>query len=123
MGKTGRFGIFSVPCFLALGGHCSQTLCLPAFGTRANTQNLLHFRAFPASIQEHCPPKCLLFMANAKLPNRLGFALPPVHSPHCRSVRFDPPISFLCDMCSYACQVYKVHGWLGCCEHQMANTP
>ena len=34
-----------------------------------------HFRAFPASIQEHSPPKCLFFMANAKLPNRPGFAL------------------------------------------------
>ena len=50
-------------------------LCLPGFGTHANTQNLPHFRAFPASIQEHSPPKCLFFMANAKLPNRPGFAL------------------------------------------------
>ena len=44
-------------------------LCLPGFGSHANTQNLPHFRAFPASIQEHSPPKCLFFMANAKLPN------------------------------------------------------
>ena len=50
-------------------------LCLPGFGTHANTQNLPHFRAFPASIQEHSPPKCLFFMANAKLSNRPGFAL------------------------------------------------
>ena len=50
-------------------------LCLPGFGTHANTQNLPHFRAFPASIQEHFPPKCLFFLANAKLPNRPGFAL------------------------------------------------
>ena len=50
-------------------------LCSPGFGTHANTQNLPHFRAFPASIQEHSPPKCLFFMANAKLPNRPGFAL------------------------------------------------
>ena len=62
-------------CFLALGGHCLQMLCLPGFGTHPNTQNLPHFRAFPASMQEHSPPKCLFFMANAKLPNRPGFAL------------------------------------------------
>ena len=75
--KPGRFGSFFVLCFLALGGHCLQMLCLPRFGTRANTQNLPHFRAFPASIQEHSPQKCLFFMANAKLPNRPGFALLP----------------------------------------------
>ena len=34
-------------------------LCLPGFGTHANTQNVPHFRAFPASIWEHSPPKCL----------------------------------------------------------------
>ena len=50
-------------------------LCLPGFGTHANTQNLPHFRAFPASTQEPSPPKCLFFMANAKLPNLPGFAL------------------------------------------------
>ena len=50
-------------------------LCLPGFGTHANTQNLPHFHAFPASTQEHSPPKCLFFMANAKLPNRPGSAL------------------------------------------------
>ena len=49
-------------------------LCLPGFGTRANTQNLPYFRAFIASIQEHSPPKCLFFMAKAKLPNRPGFS-------------------------------------------------
>ena len=42
---------------------CLQMLCLPGFGTHANTQNLPDFRAFPASIQEHCPPKCLFFTA------------------------------------------------------------
>ena len=77
--KPGRFGSFFVLCFLALGGHCLQMLCLPGFGTHANTQNLPHFRASPASIQEHSPPKCLFFMANAKLPNRPGFALLPVN--------------------------------------------
>ena len=50
-------------------------LCLPGFGTHANTQNLPYFRAFPASIQEHSPQKCLFFMANTKLPNRPGFTL------------------------------------------------
>ena len=50
-------------------------LCLLGFGTHANFQNVPHFRAFPASIQEHSPPKCLYFMANSKLPNRPGFAL------------------------------------------------
>ena len=59
--------------------HCLQMLCLPGFGTHANTQNLPHFRAFPASAQERSPPKCLFFMANAKLPNRPGFALLRVH--------------------------------------------
>ena len=77
--KPRRFGSFLVLCFLALGGHCLQMLCLPGFGTHANTQNLPHFRAFPASIQEHSPPKCLFFMANAKLPNRPVFAL--LHPP------------------------------------------
>ena len=69
-------------------------LCLPGFGTHANTQNLPHFRAFPASIQEHSPAKCLFFMANAELPNRPGFALlqwhPPVrkyHSHQCETLR------------------------------------
>ena len=73
--KPGRFGSFFVLCFLALGGHCLQMLCLPGLGTHANTQNPPHFRAFPASIWEHSPPKCLFFKANAKLPNRPGFAL------------------------------------------------
>ena len=73
--KPGRFGSFFVLYFLALGGHCLQMLCLPGFGTHANTQNLPHFRAFPASIWEHSPPKCLFCMANAKLPNRPVFAL------------------------------------------------
>ena len=73
--KPGRFGSFFALCFLALGGHCFQMLCLPGFGTHPNTQNLPDFRAFPASIQEHSPPKCLFFMASAKLPNRPGFAL------------------------------------------------
>ena len=67
--------VFVVLCFLALGGHCLQMLCLPGFGTHANTQNLPHFRAFPASIQEHSPPKCLFLMVNAQLPNRPAFAL------------------------------------------------
>ena len=56
--KPGRFGSFFVLCFLVLEAHCLQMLCLPGFGTHANTQNLPHFRAFPASIQEHSPPKC-----------------------------------------------------------------
>ena len=51
---------------------------IPGFGTHANTQNLPHSRASPASLQEHSPPKCLFFMANAKLPNRPVFALLPV---------------------------------------------
>ena len=77
--KPGRFGSFFVLCFVALRGHCLQMLCLPGFGTQANTQNFPHFRAFPASTQEHSPPKCLFFMANAKLPNHPGFAL--LHPP------------------------------------------
>ena len=46
MGKTGTIWQFFVLCFLALGGHCLQMLCLPGFGTHANAQNLPHFRAF-----------------------------------------------------------------------------
>ena len=59
--KTGRFGLFFVLCFRALGGHCLQMLCLPGCGTHANTQNLPHVRAFPASIRELSPPKRLFF--------------------------------------------------------------
>ena len=75
MGKNGTIWQFFVLSFLALGRCCLQMLCLPGFGTHANTQNLPHSRAFHASTQEHSPPKCLFFMANAKLPNRPGFAL------------------------------------------------
>ena len=55
-------------------------LCLPGFGTHThtNTQYLPHFRAFPASTWEHSSPKFRFFKANAELPNRPGFALPPV---------------------------------------------
>ena len=73
--KPGRFGSFFELCFLALGGRCLRMLCYQDLGTHTNTQNLPHFRAFSASIQEHSLPKCLFFMANAKLPNRPGFAL------------------------------------------------
>ena len=55
MGKTGRFGTFSLLCFLALEGHCLQMLCLPGCGTHENTQNLPHLRAFTASVQELSP--------------------------------------------------------------------
>ena len=64
--KRDDLASFSVLCFLALGGHCLQMLCFPGFWTHANTQNLPHFRALPASIRELSPPKCLLFMANKK---------------------------------------------------------
>ena len=47
----------------------------------ASTQNPPHFRAFPASIWEHSPPKCLFFKASAKLPNRPGFVLLRKHLP------------------------------------------
>ena len=59
MGKNGTIWHFFVPCFLALGEHCLQMLCLPGFGTHASTHNLPHFRAFPASIRELSHPKCL----------------------------------------------------------------
>ena len=49
-------------------------LCLPGFGTHANTQNLPHFRAFPASNEGALSPEMPIFMAKAKLPNRPGFA-------------------------------------------------
>ena len=45
--KKRRFGSFFVLSFLALGGHCLQMLCLPGFGTHANTHNLTHFSCFP----------------------------------------------------------------------------
>ena len=84
---TGRFG-FLLFCFLAFGGHCLQMLCLPGLGTQANTQNLPHFRAFSASIWELSPPKCRFSMANARLPNRPGFALPYGQAPELLSAMF-----------------------------------
>ena len=78
--KPGRLGSFFVLCFLALGRHCLQMLCFPGFGTHANTHNVPHFRAFPASNWEHSPPKCLFFKSNAELPNRPGFVLPQAKS-------------------------------------------
>ena len=79
MGKAGTiWQFFFALYFLALGGHCLQMLCLPGFRTHANTQNLPHFRAFPASAQERSAPKCLFFKPNAKLPNRPGFCPPTV---------------------------------------------
>ena len=77
MGKNGAMWHF----FRALFPSTWRTLSPDAlltriWDTRKNTQNVPHFRAFFASIQEHCPPKCLFFMANAKLPNRPCFAPP-----------------------------------------------
>ena len=67
MGKNGTIWRF-FPCF---GGRCLQD-----FGHTQTHRICPTFScAFPASIQEHCPPKCLFFMANAKLPNRPRFAL------------------------------------------------
>ena len=54
--KTGRLALFSCFVSLYLGGHCLQMLCLPGCGTQANTQNLPHFCALPASIGEFSPP-------------------------------------------------------------------
>ena len=87
MGKTGTiWQFFFVLCFLALGGHCLQMLCLPGFGTHANTQNLPHFRAFPASIWEHSPPKPFVFKANSytwALVHRITVGLAcSCHKPH-----------------------------------------
>ena len=75
MGKIGTIRQFVCAFLLAFGGHCLQMLCLTGFGTHVNTQNFPHFRALPGSAQGHSPPKCLFFMANAKLPSRPGFAL------------------------------------------------
>ena len=77
MGKTGRFGNFL--CFvswldLVLEGHCLQVPCSPGLGTHGKPR-ICHVHAFPASIQEHSPPKCLFFKANPKLPNRPNSAL------------------------------------------------
>ena len=76
MGKNGTIWHF----FRALSPGTWKTLSPDALfarlrDTHANAQNLPHFCAFPASTQEHSPPKCIFFMANAKLPNRPGFAL------------------------------------------------
>ena len=56
-------------------------LYLPAFETHANTQNLPHFRAFPASIQEHSPPKCLFLWQtlNCQIVPVLPSYTPPPH--------------------------------------------
>ena len=73
--KPGQFGSLFVLCFLALGGHCLQMLCLPGFGTHANTQNLPQFRGFPCEYPGALSPEMPIFMANAKLPNGPGFAV------------------------------------------------
>ena len=75
--NRGDVAVFFVFCFLALGEHCPQILCLPGFGTHANTQDLSHFDAFPANIQGHSSPKRQFSMTNDKLPNRPGFAFLP----------------------------------------------
>ena len=67
-------------CFLTLAEHCLKMLCLPGFGTHANTQNLPRFRASLLVSRSTLPRNGLFFMANAKLPNRPGFALP--HGPN-----------------------------------------
>ena len=76
MGKTGTIGQFFRALFPSTWSTLSpDMLCLPEIWDTRNTQNLPHFRAFPASIQEHSALKCLFFMASPKLPNRPGFAL------------------------------------------------
>ena len=75
MGKPGTIWQFVRALFHST---CrTQMLCLLGFGAHANTQNVPHFRAFPACNCAHSPPR--FFMANAILPNRPGFALPSVH--------------------------------------------
>ena len=54
--KRDDLATFFVLCFLALGAHRLEMPCLPGIWTHANTQNLPHFRAFPASIRELSPP-------------------------------------------------------------------
>ena len=63
--KTGRFGIFWGALFL-------QMLCLPGFGTHANTQ-ICHTFMLPLLASGSSLPKM------PRLPNRPGFALPQVH--------------------------------------------
>ena len=41
MRKNGTVWHFFVLCFLALGGHCLQMLCLLGFGTHANTHTFV----------------------------------------------------------------------------------
>ena len=57
--KPGRFGSFFALCFLALGGHCLQMLCLPGFGTR-NTQTL-HIFVLPLLISRSTLPRNTYF--------------------------------------------------------------
>ena len=92
LSKTGRF--LSKAEILGVGVFCPLSSkdwtiwhflcfvsCVFVYQDSGHTQTprTCHIlRAFPASIQEHSPPKCLFFMANAKLPNRPGFALLPV---------------------------------------------
>ena len=59
--KPGRFGSLLVLCFLALGGHCLQMLCLPGFGTHANTQNLPHFFMFSLPVFRSTLPRNAYF--------------------------------------------------------------
>ena len=75
--KTGRFGILFVLCFLALvEDTVSRCFVYPDLGHRQTPRICPPFCAFPASIRELSPLKCLFLMANARLPNCPGFALP-----------------------------------------------
>ena len=65
--KTGRKGII----FHALFPNTWRTLspdalCTRIWDTRKHPESATHFRAFPASIRELSPPKCLFFVTNAR---------------------------------------------------------
>ena len=75
--KPGRFGSQFVLCFLALGGHCLQMLCLPGFGTHPNTQNF-HIFVLSLPVSRSTLPRNAYFSWQT-LPNRPGFARLPVY--------------------------------------------
>ena len=62
-------------CFQHLEDTVSRCFVYQDLGHTQTPRICYIFVLSPASIQEHSPPKCLFFIAKAKLPNRPGFAL------------------------------------------------
>ena len=73
--KTGRFGNFFVLSFLALGGHCLQMLCLPGFGTHADTQ-ICHIFVLSLLVPKSILPRNAYFHGKRKTAKSSRFCPP-----------------------------------------------